>query len=47
MDAIVIPQLGYVQVVIATCNPIEKLTLNAIVAVTSGLVLTHDGNSPQ
>ena len=30
-----------------TCNPIEKLTSNTIVAATHGLVLTHDGNAPQ
>ena len=47
MGAIMIPQLGFVQAVIATCNSIEKLILNAILAATPGLVLTHDGNANQ
>ena len=41
VDAIVTPELGFVQVVITTCNPLEKLTLNTILAATHGLVLTH------
>ena len=47
VDAIVTPELRFAPVVIATCNPIEKLTPNTMVAATPGLVLTHDGNAPQ
>ena len=47
LDAILTPELGLVQEVIATCNQIEKLTPNTIVSSTPGLLLTHDGNAAQ
>ena len=47
MDAIVTPELGFVQVVIATCDPIEKLTTNARIVDTLDLVLAHGGKTPQ
>ena len=39
VDAIVTLEPGFEQVVITTCNPIEKLTPNTIVAAAPGLVL--------
>ena len=38
---------GFALVVIATCNPTDKLTAKARIADTLGLVLTHDGSVPQ
>ena len=46
VDAIAIPKLGCVQVVITTCNPIEKLTPYRIFTATRGLVLTRWQNGP-
>ena len=47
MYAIVTPELGFVQVVIATCNLIEKLTTNERIVDTLDLLLAHGGNTPQ
>ena len=37
----------FIQLVIATCNPIDMLAANSIIAATLSLVLTHDGNAPR
>ena len=47
VNAIVTPELGFVQIVVTTCNQLEKLNPYTIVATTLGLILIRASNVQQ